>query len=227
MHPAGLRGEREDTPVGGVLAFSLGRRAMRTFMAPEQPLSGADRWHQLRRCIRDPQLRPRLRVAGALVSLYGATDPVSRIVAMRTRQIEEYSTGVYLAIGEHRTLLPPALADLVIRLRDAAPPASIFGPSQHTSRLALPRPRSRPASRRQLLVRQLNAGIRTRIARNGALISLAADVPAPILADLLGLHINTAVRWVRRSDETGPATSRRAQKRRLPIASQLAQARRR
>lgn len=50
------------------------------------------------------------------------------------------------------------------------------------------------------LVRLLNErGIRTRSARNGALISLAADLPAPILADLLGLHINTAVRWVRRS----------------------------
>ena len=27
-------------------------------------------------------------------------------------------------------------------------------------------------------------------------MTLAADLPAPILADLLGLHITTAVRWV-------------------------------
>lgn len=40
-------------------------------------------------------------------------------------------------------------------------------------------------------------GVRT--ARKSALISLAADLPAPILADLLGLHINTDVRWVRKS----------------------------
>ncbi|WP_326812331.1 hypothetical protein OIE62_07425 [Streptomyces scopuliridis] len=33
-------------------------------------------------------------------------------------------------------------------------------------------------------------------ARNGALMALAADLPAAILADLLGLHVNTAVRWV-------------------------------
>jgi hypothetical protein len=36
-------------------------------------------------------------------------------------------------------------------------------------------------------------GISARPARNGA---LAADLPAAILADLLGLHVNTAVRWV-------------------------------
>lgn len=39
-------------------------------------------------------------------------------------------------------------------------------------------------------------GISTRPARNGALSALAADLPAAILADLLGLHVNTAVRWV-------------------------------
>jgi hypothetical protein len=32
---------------------------------------------------------------------------------------------------------------------------------------------------------------------NGALAALAADLPAAVLADLLGMHINTAVRWVK------------------------------
>jgi hypothetical protein len=34
-----------------------------------------------------------------------------------------------------------------------------------------------------------------RTARNGALIALAAELPAPVLASLLGLHQNTAIRW--------------------------------
>ncbi|GAA5768853.1 hypothetical protein [Streptosporangium roseum] len=29
----------------------------------------------------------------------------------------------------------------------------------------------------------------------GGLVALVDDIPAPILADILGLHINTAVRW--------------------------------
>ncbi|MEU4239693.1 hypothetical protein [Actinoplanes sp. NPDC026619] len=33
--------------------------------------------------------------------------------------------------------------------------------------------------------------------RNTALINLAADLPAPILANLLGPHIATAVRWTK------------------------------
>jgi hypothetical protein len=32
--------------------------------------------------------------------------------------------------------------------------------------------------------------------REAALAALAADLPAAILADLLGMHRNTAVRWV-------------------------------
>jgi hypothetical protein len=32
-------------------------------------------------------------------------------------------------------------------------------------------------------------------ARAAALITLAAEIPAPVLADLLGLHIHTAVQW--------------------------------
>jgi hypothetical protein len=39
-------------------------------------------------------------------------------------------------------------------------------------------------------------GIAVRAARNGALATLAADLPVAILADMLGIHVNTAVRWV-------------------------------
>lgn len=51
------------------------------------------------------------------------------------------------------------------------------------------------------LTSQLNRhGISAQPARNGALIALAAalaaDLPAAILAGLLGMHVNTAVRWV-------------------------------
>ncbi|MFJ6843200.1 hypothetical protein ACIQRE_11075 [Streptomyces griseoluteus] len=32
--------------------------------------------------------------------------------------------------------------------------------------------------------------------RNTALMALASDLPAPILSEMLGIHINTAVEWV-------------------------------
>jgi hypothetical protein len=46
--------------------------------------------------------------------------------------------------------------------------------------------------------RRLKAhGINARSGRNTALISLAADLPAPVLAGLLGLHVQTGVRWTK------------------------------
>ncbi|MFI7189943.1 hypothetical protein ACIBQ0_09430 [Nocardia nova] len=38
-----------------------------------------------------------------------------------------------------------------------------------------------------------------RITRNGALADLAADLPAAVLADLLGIHVTAAILWVKRS----------------------------
>lgn len=165
---------------------------------PEEALAEDDRWQQLRRCLRDQELPLRLRVAGAFVLFHG--HPVSRIVAMRASQIEEHDASVYLKIGQHRALLPPALATLVLQLRDTPPPASILRARRDTTDWLFPGLVPGQHLADNYLVKLLNArGIRTRTARNSALISLAADLPAPILADLLGLHINTAVRWVRRS----------------------------
>jgi hypothetical protein len=44
--------------------------------------------------------------------------------------------------------------------------------------------------------RLLDHGIDARSTRNTALLALAADLPAPVLADILGLHVDTASRWV-------------------------------
>lgn len=44
-----------------------------------------------------------------------------------------------------------------------------------------------------LLNREL--GLYTRPARASALCALAEDLPAPVLADLLAVHITTAIRW--------------------------------
>jgi hypothetical protein len=39
-------------------------------------------------------------------------------------------------------------------------------------------------------------GITIHAARNTALAAFSGDVPGPILADLTGMHPNTALRWV-------------------------------
>lgn len=54
-----------------------------------------------------------------------------------------------------------------------------------------------PISRGQLSRRLASIGVDARGARNGALLQLAGEVPPIVLADLLGISINGAVRWVR------------------------------
>ncbi len=53
-----------------------------------------------------------------------------------------------------------------------------------------------PIANHALTTRLNRHSISVRPARNGALAALAADLPAAILADLLGMHVTTAVRWV-------------------------------
>jgi hypothetical protein len=63
--------------------------------------------------------------------------------------------------------------------------------------MAIPRPRPRPA----LTIKAFNDhllrqhGINTHAGRNAALIALASELPVPVLADLLGVHIHTAQKW--------------------------------
>ncbi|USQ85949.1 DUF6233 domain-containing protein [Streptomyces phaeoluteigriseus] len=53
----------------------------------------------------------------------------------------------------------------------------------------------RPTSQTGLSTKLLAYGINTRPARNAALVALAGDLPVPVLASILGLHLETAVRW--------------------------------
>ncbi|MEV8510489.1 hypothetical protein AB0368_37450 [Actinoplanes sp. NPDC051475] len=57
------------------------------------------------------------------------------------------------------------------------------------------RPRSAASLQRQLR----KHGIGIRAARNAALIALAADLPAPVLAEVPGISFSGAVQWARRA----------------------------
>lgn len=53
----------------------------------------------------------------------------------------------------------------------------------------------RPLSPPRLSARLRRLGIPTRLARNTTLIDLAAQLPAAVLSQLLGLHLQTATSW--------------------------------
>ncbi len=103
----------------------------------------------------------------------------------------------YLTAGRHPILLPPRLATILTRLAAQPPPQLMISHDPAAPRWLFPgRIPGQPLHARSLTARLSRHGISARPARNGALIALAADLPAAIMADLLGMHVSTAVRWV-------------------------------
>jgi len=171
---------------------------LRQARTPEQELPEDQRWHQLQRCLHQTALPLRVRVAGALVLLYG--QPVSRIVQLEHEQLSRRHGQAYLTLDRHPVLIPPPLADLIEQLHATATPTAVLGGRGNPANWLFPGQVPGRYLSANGLVRQLNThGIQARTGRSAALINLAADLPAAVLADLLGLHINTAVRWVKRA----------------------------
>lgn len=163
---------------------------------PPQPED--QRWQKLQRFLHDPVLPHQVRVAGALLLLYG--HPISRTVQMEAAQLSHANGNTYLAFGQHPVLLPPVLAQLIEELHATATPTAVLGGRGSPNSWLFP---GQAPSRHMSvngLVRQLNHhGIQARLSRSAALINLAADLPAAVLADLIGMQINTAVRWAHRA----------------------------
>ncbi|MFI6111358.1 hypothetical protein [Kitasatospora sp. NPDC051164] len=105
----------------------------------------------------------------------------------------------FLKLGQARLWIPPRLAELLHQLADAPRQRSALTRTltDQTPWLfpgVVPgQPLSRKASNDQLV----HQGVHTRAARTAALIALATDLPAPVLADLLDVHIHTALKWAR------------------------------
>jgi len=161
---------------------------------PARILEEDERWRQLRRCLTDTSAPLDVRAAGAMVLLFGL--PTARIRILRAEHLLERDGEMLLDVGTSPMLVPPKLAVLLRQLAQSP----VQQPRIATSR---PGPRwlfpgllpGRPAGPSGFSRKLLEHGIDSRPARNAALIALVEDIPPPVLSDLLGLHINTAVRW--------------------------------
>ncbi|MGH2660596.1 MAG: hypothetical protein ACRDHS_13300 [Actinomycetota bacterium] len=183
-----------------LLGWAGRRRIVHGVRVPKQPPRGAPRslgeetrWAIARQLLTDDALDSEDRVAGALVLLYA--QPVSRIAQLRTSDVSEADGALLLRLGRDSVVVPEPLSGLVRRLprrRQAGVAGQLPSPEWlFPGRLA-----GRPIHPEQLRVRLNAIGIECRPGRNAALLQLGAEVPAAVLADLLGLHPTTAVRWV-------------------------------
>lgn len=181
-----------------------------TVTYPELPepairMTEEQRWAELRRCLTDPTIPDDLRAAGALLLLYGV--PLARIREL-TREHLVTDTDRNLVTGFTLTQLgptievPPHLGRILARLPAATPTrgAPLIAAKPARPQWLFPGRGTRGHITHTSLAARLNAhGIAVRPSRNAALISLASDLPAAVVADLIGMNAATAVRWAQRA----------------------------
>ena len=155
------------------------------------------RWHHARRLLHDDTLKPEDRVAGLLILLY-AQGPaaISRLTLDHVHAGEQH---VELRLGREPVILPEPLGALLLQLAASRRGHAALG-DQGSSRWLFPGGQpGQPISAYRLAERLRQLGLRPGTARSTALFGLAAELPAALLARLLGIHISVAVAWQRAS----------------------------
>jgi hypothetical protein len=182
------------------LAWAASRRRCQqlTISAPPRAtgpaISQDQRWALAARLLHDTALEPTDRVAGCLLLLYG--QPLSRIAAMTTSQVTRHDDQTLIRLGRHDMPVPGPLADATLQLiKDSRSYRGVGSPPATTWLFPGHLP-GRPITPDTLGERLRALGIYAQTGRRAALLDLAAQLPAAVLADLLGLHHNTAARWM-------------------------------
>ena len=172
------------------------------------------RWEQARRLLHDDSLDPEDRVAGLLVLLYAQWPSV--ISRLTLGHVHADGRQVRLSLGREPVILPEPLAGLVRQLLAARRGHAAIGDDGTSPWLFPGGQPGRPISSYRLAERLRGHGIHSGQARSTALFQLATDLPAAVLARLLGIHITVAVAWQRASAGDWAAyaaeVSRRARK---------------
>ncbi|WP_194926657.1 hypothetical protein [Catenulispora pinisilvae] len=172
---------------------------------PTRAIDTEARWEQARRLLHDDTIAPDDRVAGLLVLLYAQWPAtISRLTLDHVQTTDEQTR---LSLGHEPLVLPEPLAGLVRQLVATRRGHATLGDAGNSRWLFPGGQPGRPVSAYQLAERVRQLGISPGQARSTALFGLATDLPAALLARMLGIHISVAVAWQRASngDWTGYA----------------------
>lgn len=155
------------------------------------------RWHQARMLLHDDTVKPEDRVAGLLVLLYAQWP--ANISRLTLEHIHASNDEVRIRLGHDPLLVPEPLAGLVLELAATRRGHAALG-DKGTSPWLFPGGRpGQPISAFRLAERLRHLGINSARSRSAALFQLATDLPAAVLARMLGIHIAVAAAWQRAS----------------------------
>jgi hypothetical protein len=165
------------------------------WQGPASALDGKARWEAAGRLLHDGSLNTRDRFAGLLVLLYAQkTTVISRL----TTDCLDVSEGkVRLRLGKVPIILPEQVAALALELMASQRGHATVGADGPSPWLLPGGQPGRPISAGHLQQRLKALGVQPRQARGTALFELAAELPAALLARMLGIDISAAVAWQR------------------------------
>ena len=135
------------------------------------------------------------RVAGLLLLCYGQA--LARIVRLKREDVVLGTAGTTIRLGPTETILAAPVDRLVVELRSRPQGKAVTGAPDCSPWLFPGAQPGRPLTPDALGLRLGSYGIDAREARNAILLDLGAELAPAFLADLLGMHMSTAVRWVR------------------------------
>jgi hypothetical protein len=151
------------------------------------------RWDHARQLLHDDTLKPEDRVAGLFVLLY-AQWPAT-ISRLTLDHIDAAEQEVRARLGREPVVLPEPLATLVRQVIAARRGHATIGDDSSSPWLFPGGQPGRPISAYQLGQRLHQLGIRPGQARSTALFQLTTDLPAALVARMLGIHITVATAW--------------------------------
>lgn len=164
---------------------------------PQQTIDTETRWKQARRLLHDDTLKPEDRVAGLFVLLY-AQWPAA-ICRLTINHVTTDDQTVRLLLGDEPVELPEPLAGLVLQLAATRRGHARLGDRGNSRWLFPGGEPERPVSSYRLTERLRQLGLRPGQDRSTALFQLSTELPAALLARMLGIHITVAVAWQRAS----------------------------
>jgi len=158
-------------------------------------MTDAELCEQLRRCLTDTALPAGVRAAGALVTLYAI--PLTRLAHLTAERLTRTGGDAHLAIDQTAVIIPPSVASLLEESAGSQIRSALGRTAPGRQWLFPGASPGRPASAGTIGKHLRDHGIRTSDTHNAALAALAADMPASVVASLLGVDITTALRWGR------------------------------
>ena len=164
---------------------------------PTTPIDTEARWEHARRLLHDDTVEPADRVAGLLVLLYAQRPATISRLTLDHLQIS-YDC-IRLRLGREPVVLPEPLDSLVRDFAAARRGHATIGTATSSPWLFPGGQPGRPISALRLGERLRDLGLNPAQSRSTALFQLATELPAAILARMLGIHIAVAVAWQRAS----------------------------